>query len=209
MTVRVAVLASGTGTNLQALIDARHNGLFTGDIVCVVSDKPDAVALQRAQQADIATAVVTNASDESRTEYDARLAECLTQANVDLVVLAGFMRLLSMTFLSHFPMRVINLHPALPGEFPGTHAIERAFAEKDNGRTASGVMVHFVPDEGIDNGPVIAYQSVPLHISDSFEDFSRRIHTAEHQLLVSAVQHVVEHLESNSLSSITPKEISS
>lgn len=210
MTVRVAVLASGSGTNLQALIDARHNNTLTCDIVCVVTDNPSAGAIERAERAGITSVVVKKDASESRQQYDTRLATTLQNLNVDLVVLAGFMRLLSMAFLGQFPMRVVNLHPALPGEFPGTHAIGRAFDEKQSGRTASGVMVHFVPDEGVDDGPVIATQQVPLFVTDSLDDFTQRMHEAEHVLIVSAVQQIVNDIESHSFiaHSHSPKEVS-
>jgi phosphoribosylglycinamide formyltransferase-1 len=104
------------------------------------------------------------------------------------VVLAGFMRLLTMDFLVHFPQRVINVHPALPGELPGTHAIARAFDEFVAGkRTHTGVMVHFVPDEGVDNGPVIDSAIVPIHPSDSLADLEQSMHATEHQILINAL----------------------
>jgi phosphoribosylglycinamide formyltransferase 1 len=198
--ISLAVLASGSGTNLQALIDARRNGQLTADIVAVVTNVADAVAIDRAQRAGIATHVVVTIEDESRNQYDARLAECVRSTGADLVVLAGFMRLLSMSFLRHFPHRVINLHPALPGEFPGVNAIERAFAERDtHGRTQSGVMVHFVPDEGVDDGPVIATRTVPIHPFDTIDTFAQRMHEVEHEVIVSAVQEVVESLSEQSV----------
>jgi phosphoribosylglycinamide formyltransferase-1 len=148
---KVAVLASGSGTNLQALIDACTTRWLDAEIVAVITDNAQAGAIQRARDAGIEVHVVEKVDNETRREYDTRLADVVQQMDPDLVVLAGFMRLLSMHFLSHFPMRVINLHPALPGEFPGINAIERAFSERDElGRTHSGVMVHFVPDEGVD-----------------------------------------------------------
>jgi len=193
--IKLAVLASGSGTNLQALIDARANTLLHADIAAVVTDNPQAGAIHRAQGAGIPVHVVTKESTETRSDFDSRLADTVVATGAELVVLAGFMRLLSMKFLSRFPMRVINLHPALPGEFPGVRAIERAFAERDAaGRTASGVMVHFVPDEGVDDGPVIAVREVPIHANDTLEAFSARMHHAEHELLVSAVQSVVDSL---------------
>ena len=190
---KVAVLASGSGTNLQALIDACGTSQLSAHIVAVVTDNPDAGAIARAHAAQIPTIVVSRQKDETRSDYDLRLAQAVRDTRADVVVLAGFMRLLSMNFLAHFPMRVINLHPALPGEFPGVHAIERAFAERDvKGRTHSGVMVHFVPDEGVDNGPVIASRQVPILKSDTLDTFTQRMHETEHELIVLAVQKVIQ-----------------
>jgi formyltetrahydrofolate-dependent phosphoribosylglycinamide formyltransferase len=192
-TAKVAVLASGSGTNLQALIDACGTSQLSAHIVAVVTDNPDAGAIARAHAAQIPTIVVSRQKDETRSDYDLRLAQAVRDTRADVVVLAGFMRLLSMNFLAHFPMRVINLHPALPGEFPGVHAIERAFAERDvKGRTHSGVMVHFVPDEGVDNGPVIASRQVPILKSDTLDTFTQRMHETEHELIVLAVQKVIQ-----------------
>jgi formyltetrahydrofolate-dependent phosphoribosylglycinamide formyltransferase len=190
---KVAVLASGSGTNLQALIDACGTSQLSAHIVAVVTDNPDAGAIARAHAAHIPTIVVSRQKDETRSDYDSRLAQAVRDTRADVVILAGFMRLLSMNFLAHFPMRVINLHPALPGEFPGVHAIERAFAERDvKGRTHSGVMVHFVPDEGVDNGPVIASREVPILKSDTLDTFTQRMHETEHELIVLAVQKVIQ-----------------
>lgn len=194
---KVAVLASGSGTNLQALIDACAKQQLSAHIVAVVTDNQNAGAIERAERASIAVHIVARAPGEARDDYDARLADVVLATNVDLVVLAGFMRLLSMNFLSHFPMRVINLHPALPGEFPGVNAIERAFAERDTtGRTKSGVMVHFVPDEGVDDGPVIAAREVPIIATDTLDSFTQRMHETEHELIVEALQRVIESLSS-------------
>jgi phosphoribosylglycinamide formyltransferase-1 len=190
---KVAVLASGSGTNLQALIDACTTRWLDAEIVAVITDNAQAGAIQRARDAGIEVHVVEKVDNETRREYDTRLADVVQQMDPDLVVLAGFMRLLSMHFLSHFPMRVINLHPALPGEFPGINAIERAFSERDElGRTHSGVMVHFVPDEGVDDGPVIETREVPIYPTDTLETFTERMHQTEHALIVSAVRQVAE-----------------
>jgi phosphoribosylglycinamide formyltransferase 1 len=195
MSFRIVVLASGSGTNLQALLDASRAGTLSAEVAAVVTDNEKAGAIERARAAGVPALIVVKTKEESRSEYDARLAECVQHLNPDLVVLAGFMRLLSMQFLCHFPMRVINLHPALPGELPGTNAIERAFVERDtSGRHRSGVMVHFVPDEGVDNGPVIALQEVPLLPTDTLDTFADRIHAAEHQLIVTAVHNALTYL---------------
>src|SRR5918993_2111147 len=154
---RVVVLASGNGSNLQAVLDASAEGRLPADVVAVVSDHADAHALARAGAAGIPAVHVGRNQGEARADYDARLADVVAGFGPDVVVLAGWMRILTMSFLGWFPDRVVNLHPALPGELPGTHAIERAWQEALAGeRVRTGVMVHLVPDEGVDDGPVVA-----------------------------------------------------
>lgn len=187
MTARLVVLASGNGSNLQAIIDACETRALHAQVVGVVSDNHHAFALQRAAQHNIASLVV-DATNTSRNEFNMRLASAVYALKPDIVVLAGFMRLLTMEFLAHFPHPVINVHPALPGELPGTYAIARAFDEFVTGkRTHTGVMVHFVPDEGVDNGPVINSAVVPIYSSDSLDDLEKRMHATEHQLLINAL----------------------
>lgn len=191
---RVAVLASGAGSNLQAIVDACDPGRG-GDLarramhVCVVvSDRGEAGALERARAAGIPAIALPRNPGEPRQDYDARLAAAVAPYAPDWIVLAGFMRLLSMSFLGRFPKRVVNLHPALPGEFPGTQAIERALAEAHRGlRDHTGVMVHLVPDEGVDNGPVLNMVTVPIQPGDTLDTLTTRVHAAEHQLLVATL----------------------
>lgn len=184
---RIVVLASGSGTNLQALLDAQDTGgLGNGRIVAVISDRPGAKALQRATGAGVPTHPLAPAAGEQRADYDRRLSELIHQVEADLVVLAGWMRILTDTVVKAH--RVINLHPALPGELPGIRAIERAFDEFAAGRrTHTGVMIHEVPDEGVDSGPVLASATVPIETGDSLEDLENRIHAIEHRLLVDTV----------------------
>ena len=192
MTARLVVLASGNGSNLQALLDASQSGELDATIVAVISNNADASALTRATSSGAAAVIVAAEPGEPRTAFDARLADACAEFSPDYVVLAGWMRLLSMAFLSNFPQRVVNLHPALPGEFPGTHAIKRALqAHQRLGLGRTGAMVHFVPDEGVDNGPVIATVEVPIELDDTLESLEQRVHTAEHALLVKAIQQLV------------------
>jgi phosphoribosylglycinamide formyltransferase-1 len=126
--------------------------------------------------------------DEPREVYDARLAEVVAGFAPDLVVLAGWMRILTMGFLGRYPDKVVNLHPALPGELPGVRAIERAWDERMRGeRDTSGVMVHLVPDEGVDSGPVLATATIDMTDFTTLDDFERHVHHVEHRLLVDAV----------------------
>ena len=185
---RLAVLASGSGSNLQAILDACAGGKLAAEVVQVVSDRGDAYALERARTAGVPAVHLPRADGEARADYDSRLADTVVAAAPDLVVLAGWMRILTMKFLGHFPSRVVNLHPALPGELPGTHSIERAFAEFERGeRTHTGVMVHLVPDEGVDDGPVLGTAVVPIHSYDTLDTVAARVHATEHELLVATL----------------------
>jgi len=175
---RIVVLASGSGSNLQAMLDA---GL---PIVAVVSQKPQALALERARKAGVAA--VTLERGPNRQQYDRDLRDLVQTFQPDLVVMAGWMHILSREFLDHFT--VLNLHPALPGQFPGTRAIERAF---EAGLKETGVMVHLVPDEGVDCGPVLAQATVPIHPDDTLDSLTERIHAVEHELLIKTVQEVL------------------
>lgn len=185
---RLVVLVSGSGSNLQAVIDACADDRLSADVVAVVSNKPDVFALQRADASGVPAVLVGVHPDEGRSDYDARLADIVAGFDPDLVVLAGWMRILTMSFLGWFPQRVVNLHPALPGELPGTGAIERAWHEAlDGARTHTGVMVHLVPDEGVDDGPVLGTTTVPIDIGAGFDAFAEKVHAAEHQLLVDTL----------------------
>jgi len=195
---RLAVFVSGSGTNLQALIDAMNSGKLDAQIVVVVANRRQAYGLVRAQQAGIPTRYFplkpyTDAG-KSRAAYDADLAAEVAAYAPDLIVLAGWMHVLSPAFLEHFPHRVINLHPALPGQFAGTQAIERAFAAFQAGEiTHSGCMVHTVIPE-VDAGPVIDTAVVPLYPADTFDDFAARMHVAEHRLIVAATRQALAQL---------------
>jgi formyltetrahydrofolate-dependent phosphoribosylglycinamide formyltransferase len=186
---RLVVLISGNGSNLQAILDACHSLELNAQVVAVISNKADAYGLERARQAGIPTEVKLKYKTQDRCDYDRALADLAARYQPDYIILAGWMRLLSLEFLSRFSGRVINLHPALPGTFAGTHAIERAFEAFQTGQIASsGVMVHYVLDEGVDNGPVIAQRTVPIRPEDTLEIFEARMHACEHVLLISALQ---------------------
>lgn len=189
--MKIVVLASGNGSNLQAILDACANQLLTAQVVAVITNKVEAYALQRAHHANISAVAKIPDKHQSRQMYDAELAQLIQSYQPDVIVLAGWMRLLSHAFLQHFPRRVINLHPALPDMFPGLYAIERAFSAYQKGEiTHTGVMVHYVPDEGVDCGPVIVQQEVPIYKEDSLETLTIRIHQTEHKLLLQALQKI-------------------
>lgn len=192
MTVRFVVLISGNGSNLQAILDACRSGELDAQVVAVVSNKADAYGLVRAKNSGVEAIHFPKQENESRQEYDNRLGAYVSTCLPDYVILAGWMRLLSSSFLSNFPNHVINLHPALPGMFPGTHAIARAFeAYQRSEIKQTGVMVHLVPDEGVDNGPVLATQIVPIERSDTLETLEARVHQTEHRLLVDTLKSIV------------------
>lgn len=192
MTARLVVLASGQGSNLQAVLDACTTGVLDAAVVGVGGDRPGAFALERARSAGLPAIAVERHPDEPRRRYDRRLGEVVATWRPDWVILAGFMRLLTTEFLDRFPGRVLNVHPALPGELPGVRAIERAYEEARAGlRTHTGIMVHLVPDEGVDSGPVIASEVVPIEPVDTLHDLERRMHAVEHRLVVEAVRTLI------------------
>jgi formyltetrahydrofolate-dependent phosphoribosylglycinamide formyltransferase len=193
MNSRLVVLISGNGSNLQAILDACSSGELPASVVCVISNKADAYGLVRAKNAGVEAIHFAKSENESRNEYDARLAELVASKQPDYIVLAGWMRILSSFFLSSFPSRVVNLHPALPNTFPGTHAIERAYEAYQRGEIQhTGIMVHLVPDEGVDNGPVLATEIVPIHKDDTLESLETRVHQTEHVLLVNTLKKILE-----------------
>lgn len=190
---RLVVLVSGNGSNLQAILDACASGELEAEVVSVISNKADAYGLTRARNAGVEAIYFAKQENESRQEYDARLANLVITKQPDYIVLAGWMRILSSSFLSSFPSRVINLHPALPGTFPGTHAIERAYEAYQRGEIEhTGVMVHLVPDEGVDNGPVLATEIVSIDKEDTLETLEARVHQTEHVLLVNTLKKILE-----------------
>lgn len=196
MTANIVVLISGSGTNLQALIDAVETGALPAEISLVVSNRKKAYGLVRAEQAGIPTLYFPlkpyKTAVHGRETYDADLAQKILAQKPDLIVLAGWMHIVSPAFLQHFPNQVINLHPALPGQFAGTHAIDRAYEAYQQGEIShSGCMVHVVIPE-VDAGPVLATAEVPILPEDSLADFEARMHAAEHQLIVKATKLALE-----------------
>jgi phosphoribosylglycinamide formyltransferase-1 len=192
MTSRLVVLISGNGSNLQAILDTCASQELSATVVAVISNNADAYGLVRAYDAGVEAIHLPKLVSESRRDYDARLAEIILTYTPNYIVLAGWMRILTSAFLNHFPNRVINLHPALPDTFPGTHAIERAYQAFQRGEIDhTGVMVHLVPDEGIDNGPVLAAQKIDFIQSESLDDFESRVHKMEHQVLVDALKNLL------------------
>jgi phosphoribosylglycinamide formyltransferase 1 len=180
---RIAVLASGGGTNLQAILDQLH-GKGEVEVAGVASDKPGATALERARRAGVETGVFPAGDYESRAARDSAIGDWLEGLDVQLVVLAGYMQLLSPEFVARFRNRVINVHPALLPSFPGLEATQQAL---DHGSKVTGVTVHFV-DEGVDSGPIIFQRAVEIPESRDWDDLEVQIHAVEHTLLPEAIR---------------------
>jgi len=181
LSLRVGVLASGAGTNLQAILDRVHGGGV--EVVGVGSDKPDAQALERAALAGVATEVFERGAYADRAERDLAMARWLQSRGVELVVLAGYMQLLDPAFLSRFAGQVVNVHPALLPAFPGIRAVEQAL---EYGVKVFGVTVHFV-DEGVDTGPIILQRAVDLPLATTADEVREALRPVEHDLLCEAV----------------------
>ena len=192
--MNIAVFVSGNGTNLQAIIDAVSRGEINAKIVLVVSDNKDAYALTRAKKASIETFVLSPkgfsaeggpaSGGKTREDYDKEIIKELQKRNVELVVLAGFMRLISPHFVKEYNNRIINIHPALLPAFKGTHGIKDAF---ESGIKTTGVTVHFVDSE-LDHGSIILQEAVKINENDTLETLEKRIHEVEHRLYPEAIR---------------------
>ncbi len=182
--VRLGVLASGRGSNLQAILDATRRPDFPARVAVVVSDKDGAHALDRARAHGVAAIWLNPKDFGDRAAYDAGLRHVLDEHRVDLVCLAGFMRILTAEFVGAYVGRVLNIHPSLLPAFPGLHAQRQAL---EYGVRVAGATVHFV-DEGVDNGPIVLQTSVPVHPDDTEESLSTRILIEEHRLYPEAIR---------------------
>jgi len=185
---RLGVLVSGSGTNLQAIIDRIESGEIHAEIACVISNRADAYALTRAARHGIPAVIHENTAFPERRSYDAATVDILRGHKVDLVILAGFMRILTDVMVNAFPDAIMNIHPALLPSFQGLHAQQQAL---DYGVRFSGCTVHFV-DCGTDTGPIILQSVVPVAQDDTVETLSARIQKAEHQTFAEAIKLFVE-----------------
>lgn len=186
--MNIAVLCSGNGTNLQAIIDKVRSGYIPAKIVLVLSDKSDAFALTRAKKSDIETVVLNSKDYNTREDFDKEVIKNLKKRNVELVVMAGFMRLLSPYLIKEYKNRIINIHPALLPSFKGTRGIKDAL---DYGVKVTGATVHFV-DEHLDNGPIILQSCIDIKDNDTEDTLLERVHKEEHKIYPEAVKLFVE-----------------
>ncbi len=184
----IAVLVSGSGSNLQAIIDAAERGEVPGRVGLVLSNKADAYGLVRAAKHGIPTTVVDHKAFGSREEFDGKMVEVIRASGASLICLAGFMRVVTPVFLRAFPHRILNIHPALLPAFPGTHGPAQALRY---GVRFSGCTVHFL-DEGVDTGPIIAQAVVPVHEDDTEESLAARILKEEHRIYPMAIRLFLE-----------------
>lgn len=184
----IGVLVSGSGTNLQAILDQQKSGDLPVDIKVVISNRSKAYALTRASEDGIAIETISHKQFDSREAFDAELTRTLERYGVKLVVLAGFMRILSPTFVRHWKFRLINIHPSLLPAFPGLHVQRQAL---EHGVKIAGCTVFFV-DEGKDTGPIIIQAAVPVLSSDTEETLSQRILSEEHRILPQAIRWIAE-----------------
>lgn len=184
----IVILISGRGSNMEALIKAKIAGNLPVEIAAVISNRPDAKGLETAADAGIATAVIDHKEFANREFFDAALAACIDEFKPDLVVLAGFMRILTPTFVRHYENRLLNIHPSLLPSFPGLHTHQRAI---DEGVRVHGCTVHFVTAE-LDHGPVIIQAAVPVLDGDTEDVLAQRVLACEHQVYPQAVRWFAE-----------------
>ena len=182
--MNIAVLCSGSGTNLQAIIDSVKSGYIPAKIALVVSDNKDAFALERARKAGIETLMLDKNDFKKREDFDREIVKNLKKKDVGLVVLAGFMRLLSAYFIKEYRHKIINIHPALLPSFKGTHGIKDAL---EYGAKVIGPTVHFV-DEELDHGAIILQKAVDVNDGDTEETLLERVHAAEHKIYPEAIK---------------------
>ena len=182
--LKIGVLASGRGSNFQSIIDERESDRLKADIVLLITDNPSAFAIQRAKKHNIEYSIILPKKYSSRNDFFKEVADELKKKNVELVVLAGFMRIVGKPLIDAFPNRIMNIHPALLPSFPGLHGQKQAL---EYGVKISGCTVHFV-DEGVDTGPIIIQAAVPVFQNDTEETLSERILRFEHKIYPEAIR---------------------
>lgn len=189
--MRIAVFASGNGSNFQALVDAQRDNHLTYDVVCLIVDKRDIIAINRAKKLNIPYRIFIPNDYESKQTYEEAIVTYLSDKEIDMIGLAGYMRIVGKTLLHTYPDKIINIHPSLLPRFPGRHGIVDAY-EADVHET--GVTIHYV-DEGIDTGKIIAQKSLTIGYNESLESLEERIHKIEHQLYPQVVQQLATAFE--------------
>lgn len=185
----LAIFASGNGGNFQILAEKAQNKSLSGDVVLLVTDRPSAYVVQRAEALGVPVLALSPKHFENKQAYEAAVLNELRAKKVDWLILAGYMRLIGTTLLNAYQERIVNIHPSLLPSFPGLNAIEQAF---DKGVKVTGVTVHFV-DEGMDTGPILAQEAVRIEASDSLEDLEEKIHAIEHRLYSIAIENLLKH----------------
>lgn len=181
--MRIAVLASGSGSNFQALVDSTELKSAGVQIACLFCNRPDARAIERARKAGIPVEILSHKDFPDREAFDRAVLACLAPYKPDALVMAGYMRVVTPLFIEAYRDRVLNIHPALLPAFPGAHAIRDAW---EYGVKVTGVSVHFI-DEGTDTGPIILQEALEVHEGESLDDLEARIHEIEHRLYPRAV----------------------
>lgn len=184
---RIAIFASGSGSNFQAIVDAVQKKTLDVTICLLVCDKPGAKVIERAQQANIETFVFSPKEYANKAAFEQEIVSRLTQLNIDHIVLAGYMRLIGETLLSAYQKRIINIHPSLLPSFPGKDAIGQAFRA---GVKVTGVTIHYV-DEGMDTGPIIAQKAIEIEENETIESLEKKIHEVEHEFYPKTIQSLV------------------
>jgi len=186
--MNIAVFASGRGSNFSAIVRAVKKGKIKACLALLICDQPQAGVISRAKRAGVKVALVERKDFPDKANFEARIIQILEENKIDLIVLAGFMRILSPAFVSHYKGRIINVHPALLPSFKGEHGIKEAY---DYGVKVTGVTVHFV-DEEMDHGPIILQKAVPIEKDDTLETLEKKIHRIEHLIYPQAIQLIME-----------------
>ena len=184
---RLAIFVSGSGTNMENILRHIQEGKIQAEASLVVSDNPGAYALERAEKYGVESVVVDRKKFDSKENFEAEIQRCLAAKKIDYVILAGFMRILSPSFVRAYRGRILNIHPALLPDFQGAHAIRDAWEAKVR---KTGVTVHFV-DEGVDTGPVILQREVPVTANDTLESLEKKIHAVEYEIYSEAIRLVL------------------
>jgi phosphoribosylglycinamide formyltransferase-1 len=185
---KIGVFASGTGSNFQAVAKACKDGIINGHVSLLVCDKPDALVISKATSMNVEVFSFSPKNYESRDDYEKEILRQLKIHKVELLVLAGYMRIVGKTLLKAYPNKIINIHPSLLPDFPGVNSIKRAF---ETGQLKTGVTVHYV-DSGVDTGPIIDQRVVDIHKSDTLETLEDKIHKVEHELYVEVLQRLCD-----------------
>ncbi|MHC9532639.1 phosphoribosylglycinamide formyltransferase [Dellaglioa sp. L3N] len=181
--MKIAIFASGTGSNFEAIADDQALKAAGLEIEILVCDRPNAAVIEKAQRRGIPTFIIRPKDFENRSHYEQAIVNALAKFQIDLILLAGYMRVITTTLLSEYPMKIINIHPALLPLFPGIHGIDDAY---NAGVKETGVTIHYI-DEGVDTGPIIAQQSVPILSNETLEQLEAKIHEVEHQLYPNVI----------------------